>query len=238
MAKPEKLPQWQAQGFNIGSARQWIQHGYQIETANRWCDAGVFKAEDAQAWEAIGVSPYSVLPMLRAGMTPRDAVQWNELGYSFTEAAERHRAGLRPKSKNWWKRLFGVSSDADFALPETEAAAMRQLMQVGVPAATAKLFVDAGWSGDDAVPWAKAEIDATQALIFKHLGITPIEARKQQDKGHHALDIVAQWWDGGIPRAEVADWLGAGFSVSEATQARANGIDVTQAAVLRALGGQ
>lgn len=238
MDKPEKLPEWQAHGFTIGSARKWIQHGYQIDAANRWRDAGVFSADDAKAWQTIGISPYSVQPMLRAGMTPHDAVLWNELGYSYIEAAERHRVGQRPQPKSWWKQLFSSASDVDFALPEDEGTAMRELIRAGVSAITARRFVDVGWSGTDAIPWAKAGVDAAQALVFRLLGITPLEAQVLGDSGQSALDIVTEWWDGGIPRTEVADWLGAGFSVIETKHARANGLNVDQAAVLRSLGGQ
>jgi hypothetical protein len=114
---------------------------------------------------------------------------------------------------------------------------MQVLLQAGVPAAAARMFIDTGWQGVDAVPWAKASINPTQAAVYRELGIQPGEATRLAKAGYDALSILRTWWDGGIPRTEVAAWLGAGFTPAEAAQARTTGTSVEQAAVLRALGG-
>jgi hypothetical protein len=68
-------------------------------------------------------------------MTPHDAVQWPELGYTHTVAAERH-------------------------LADEQSATMRALLHGGVPAATARAYLDAGWSdAADVVTWAGTSID-------------------------------------------------------------------------------
>jgi len=72
------------------------------------------------------------------------------------------------------------------------------------------MFIDTGWQGVDAVPWAKASINPTQAAVYRELGIQPGEATRLAKAGYDALSILRTWWDGGIPRTEVAAWLGAG----------------------------
>ncbi len=234
--QPEKLYEWTAHGFSIGAARRWINHGYPIAAAQQWCGVGVTSPEAANAWTQAGVLPSAVTPLLRAGMTPRDVTLWTEMGYSVTEAAERHKAGYQPQPRVWWKEIFGRSDSPTFALEAAEVTAMRAMLQAGVPATTARVFVDTGWDGETAIPWARAGINVIQAAIFQELGLTPTEAVRLISAGHDGLEIVRTWWDSQIPRTEVAAWLGAGFSLEEAKQARSTGISAEQVAVLRALG--
>ena len=118
---PEPLHEWTAAGFDVGRARRWIGAGFPLDAALRWRAGGVHAPADASAWRAAGVSPHAVLPMLRAGMTPRDAVQWHELGYSHAEAADRHLAGERPRPRRWWWTLLRRRARRPDALADDEA---------------------------------------------------------------------------------------------------------------------
>jgi hypothetical protein len=80
--QPEDLHEWTARGFTVSEARRWIDNGFLMSSAGRWRDSGVYTPGDAFAWRTAGLTPYTVQPLLRAGMTPRDAVQWHELGYT------------------------------------------------------------------------------------------------------------------------------------------------------------
>lgn len=234
---PERLHQWTTHGFSVGLARRWIGKGFRIAAADQWRNHGVYAPEEAVAWQEAGISPYEVADLLQAGMTPKDIVHWRELGYSPPEALARHIKGEKPQPRIWWKELFNRHEAAPSQLPPAAAASMQVLLQAGVPAAAARMFIDTGWQGVDAVPWAKASINPTQAAVYRELGIQPGEATRLAKAGYDALSILRTWWDGGIPRTEVAAWLGAGFTPAEAAQARTTGTSVEQAAVLRALGG-
>ena len=235
---PEPLHEWTAAGFDVGRARRWIGAGFPLDAALRWRAGGVHAPADASAWRAAGVSPHAVLPMLRAGMTPRDAVQWHELGYSHAEAADRHLAGERPRPRRWWRTLLRRRARRPDALADDEADAMRELLASGVGAATARAYLDAGWRcGEDAASWAATGIDPAGAAAWRAIGLRPAEAAALAAGGADAFDVLRRWWDAGVPREEAASWLVAGFTPDEALRARADGATAERAAVLRALGG-
>lgn len=236
--EPEDLHQWTARGFTVAEARGWIDQGCLLSFAERWRASGVYAPGDALAWRTAGLTPYTVQPLLRAGMTPRDAVQWHELGYSHVEAAERHLAGERPRPRNRWRRLFGRRPPGPSTLDDEQSATMRTLLHAGVPAQTARAYLDAGWrDGAVAVRWAGTGLDPAQAAVYRAIGFTPAEASDLTAAGQDALDLLQQWWDVGIPRTEVPAWVVAGFTPHDARQARHNGTTAEQAAVLRALRG-
>ncbi|WP_461296881.1 hypothetical protein [Streptomyces harbinensis] len=114
---------------------------------------------------------------------------------------------------------------------------MKTLLHQGVPAAVARGFVASGWTGEEALPWARRGIDPGEARIFLALGFAVGEAEKVLADGESALAVMAGWWRAGIPLDEVAPWRAAGFTAQEAASLRAEGTDVEQAKVLRALGG-
>lgn len=237
--RPEDLHEWTARGFTVAEARRWIDDGFLLSSAERWRDSGVYTPGDASAWRTAGLTPYTVQPLLRAGMTPRDAVQWHELGYSHTAAAERHLAGERPRPKSRWRTVFGRRPRATSMLTDEQSATMRALLHAGVPAATGRAYLDAGWRvAADAVPWARTGIDPAQAAVYRSIGFTPAEASHLAEAGHDALELLQLWWDAGIPRTEVPAWAVAGFAPDDARHARDSGTTAEHAAVLRALGGQ
>jgi hypothetical protein len=237
--QPEDLHEWTARGFTVSEARRWIDNGFLMSSAGRWRDSGVYTPGDAFAWRTAGLTPYTVQPLLRAGMTPRDAVQWHELGYTHAEAAERHLAGERPRPRSWWRTLFGRRPQDSGVLTDEQSATMRGLLHADVPAATARAYLDAGWrDATDAVPWARTGIDPAQAAAYRSIGFTSAEASDLAEAGHAAFDLIQRWWDAGIPRSEVPAWAVAGFTPDDARHARDTGTTAEQAAVLRALGGQ
>lgn len=235
--EPEDLHVWTARGFTVADARRWIDNGFLLGSAERWRNSGVYTPGDACAWRTAGLTPYTVQPLLRAGMTPRDAVQWHELGYTHADAAERHLAGERPRPRSWWRSLLRRRVHQPSTLSAEQSTAMRALLHADVPAATARAYLDAGWQ-DDALPWARTSLDPAQAAAFRNIGFTATEAADLAETGHDAFDLTQRWWDAGIPRTEVPAWAMAGFSPEDARHARDTGTTADQAAVLRALGGQ
>jgi hypothetical protein len=234
--RPEALHEWQRQGFTVAEARQWIEYGFTVTTAQRWRKSGVYTAADARPWRTVGATPYTVDLWLRAGMTPRDAVQWRELGYSPEEAADRHLAGERPHPRGLLWRLRHCREKAGAALADEErSASMRDLLHAGIPAERARGYVEAGWIGTDALDWAKHEVEPGQARVFQALGLSAREASRILAEGDDGIALMTDFWGAGIPLDEVAAWRGAGFTAAEAARMRAEGTNVEQAQVLRAL---
>ncbi|MEO3891548.1 hypothetical protein [Nonomuraea sp. B5E05] len=233
---PEPLHEWRQRGFTIAEARQWIDNGFSIDDAQRWRKSGVYTAADARPWRTAGATPYTVDLWLRAGMTPREAVQWRELGYSPEEAADRHLAGERPHPRGWLWRLLHRGGEAGEAFADEErSGSMRELLGAGVPASRARAYVEAGWTDGTAVEWAKRGIEAGQARIFDALGLSAREAERVLISGQDAVALMTEFWRAGVPIDEVAAWRAAGFTAQEAARMGAEGTDVEQAKVLRAL---
>ncbi|ASO20155.1 hypothetical protein FHR81_000161 [Actinoalloteichus hoggarensis] len=257
--RPEALHEWLESGCTIGEARRWISGGFTASDAARWRRSGIYTPESAREWRSAGLTPYTVDGALRAGMTPRDAVRWRELGYAAQDAAERHLAGESPHPRRWWNRVFPsrpvrfvdgpgdvgasgpgasprVDEAADVDLRRRRSAAMRELLRAGITAAAARGFVDAGWSGETALPWARRAVPPTDASIFATLGLTPSEGARRLRAGEDGASMMTDWWRSGVPIDEVAAWAGGGFTPQEAAAMRADGVDVEQASILRALG--
>jgi hypothetical protein len=96
-------------------------------------------------------------------------------------------------------------------------------------------YLHSKWLDDDALPWAKCGIQASDARAWKMIGLTAAEAGELHKKDVQPLEVLRDWWEAGIPFEEVADWLGAGLTPAEAVAQRASGVTVEQAAALRAL---
>ncbi|GAA2986869.1 hypothetical protein [Streptosporangium longisporum] len=233
---PEPLHEWRTRGFTVAEARRWIEAGFLAFDAERWRTSGVYTPGAAREWRTAGATPYTVDVWLRAGMTPRDAVRWREMGHSPQEAAERHLAGERPWPVSRLGRLFGrARRRAGTTDDPAGSEAMRELLRGGVPAATARGFVEAGWSGRDALDWARRGVEPADAKVFHALGLTPTEAADLIGRGQDAISVMTRWWEAGVPPGEVAAWCGAGFDAEEAARLREEGTGVEQARILRAL---
>lgn len=237
---PEPLHTWREHGYAVGEARRWIADGFQLADADRWRTSGVYKPDEARAWRTAGATPYTVDRLLRAGMTPRDAVRWREFGVPAAEAAERHLAGEDPRPQRWTERLRPGRSRKGVGrtLSEQEAATMRELLRAGIPAEKARPYADLGWHGTEAVAWVARSLDAGDAKLFHSLGFSPPEAQRAVAQGENAIAVMTGWWRAGVPIDEVAPWCGAGFTAEEAAGLRAQGVDVEQARVMRALTGE
>jgi hypothetical protein len=180
---------------------------------------------------------------------------WTELGFNAAAARKHKRVGLSPVAA-YGREHRAASSQA----PPPAASGRAFVASLRRPGARAKpgspqvqemqRFVEAlgnrrspvihsymqrQWVDDEALAWALHEIDASEALAWKELGLTPVEARRQHDAGKSAMQTAKAWWEVGIPVSEVADWIGAGLTPGEAAEQRASGVTAERAAVLRSL---
>lgn len=181
---------------------EWTARGFTVADARRWIDAG-FRLESAERWRDSGVyRPGPALERRAAGLTA-----------STVRPMQRH---LAPRRLRGFLRPRG-----GLALSDHEAETLNALRSAGVPAATARAYLDAGWQDNAGVPWALAGINPAQALVYQSLGFTPSESATLNSQGHEALTLMREWWAAGIPRAEVAAWVGAGFTPQQAAVLRA-----------------
>ncbi len=226
---------WLDAGFMPQAAAEWQRLGCGIAAATAWRDAGGATAAEAGAWLAAGTTPATVGPALRSGMTPPQLARWREVGYSLDEAIAGFLAGSRPVVRIWHQRLLHPFRSRPRPAPasgEGEAALVAALTAAKVPPPVLRAYVDAGWSVEDAAAWAVHVQRPVDAVLFRLLGLDPASAAGLGEVD--ASQLVADWWESGLPREHVAAWLLAGFSPAEATEAERQGSTVEQAKVLRA----
>jgi hypothetical protein len=149
-----------------------------------------------------------------------------------------HLAGGRPLPRRRLRALLPVRRPPGLDLSEEQAHTMDALLSAGVPAATARAYLDTGWKGAEAVPWARAGVDPAQARVYRAIGFSPREGAALAGDGRDALALMCEWWDAGVPRGEVAAWAAAGFNSAEAARARVPGTGPQGARAPRSPGGR
>ncbi|SIO89985.1 hypothetical protein [Nocardiopsis sp. JB363] len=92
---------------------------------------------------------------------------------------------------------------------------------LGFTVGEARRWIDAGRRGARAAPWARAGVEASQAVLYRCLGLFPEEAARLAEAGTDAEQLLCAWWDAGIPRAEASSWLIARTSPEDAVRAEA-----------------
>ena len=232
---------WKGLGISEQDGSVWWKHRIDPGDALRWRRASVSEPIDAVRWSIAGVTPDTVREWIYAKIDAREAVGWTELGFNVAEARRHKRAGRTPVQA--YGRGYRIQTPAGRpggppqpGLPPGGAGPHRFMQTVGrrdprvVPS-----YVARQWFDDEAIAWAVHGIEASEALAWKELGLTPVEAERQQSSGANAMQTAKAWWQAGIPFDEVADWIGAGLTPDEAADQRANGVTVERAAVLRSL---
>ena len=230
---------WEIVGISEQEAMAWWERRFRPADAQRWRDAGVPEPIDAVHWRTAGVSPDKVREWVYAKIDAREAAAWIELGFTVAEARKHKRAGRTPvQAYGRQHRGKGAAGGAQL-LPGAPRHRVdpRHFMEAvrRRDPRVANTYMYRQWFDDEAMGWALHGIEASEALAWKELGLTPVEAERQQSQGMNAMQTVKAWWQAGIPFDEVADWIGAGLTPSEAAQQRAKGVTAERAAVLRSL---
>jgi hypothetical protein len=230
---------WQALGINRHEGENWWRHRIEPPDALRWRRAGVQEPLAAARWRIAGVHPATVREWIYAEIDAGEAVVWAELGFDAARARVHKRAGRTPVEAHGVERRApsGGGSARAGAADHPRRAFFQALAGHGnlqrgrlIPS-----YMSRQWFDDEAVAWAVSGFEAADAIAWKELGLTPDEAKRQQDQGANAMQTAKAWWRAGIPVDEVADWMGAGLTPDEARKQRADGVTVEQAAVLRSL---
>lgn len=240
--------EWQMLGIAKEEGEGWWKHRIEPADALRWRRAGVSAPIDAVRWTIAGVEPGTVREWIYAKIDAGEAVVWAELGFSAARARVHKRAGRTPvQAYGSENRAQSVSIGSAASGPGSAASGpgstghpRHQFMQAVMGRGHQQRhmihsYMVRQWFDDEAIAWAIHGFDASEAIAWKELGLTPIEAQRQQEQGANAMQAAKAWWRAGIPVDEVADWIGAGLTPEEASRQRANGVTVEQAAVLRSL---
>lgn len=238
---PEDLTPWLAAGFRRVDALAWRRWNFTLEDARRWQRAGVRVALAAAQWQAAAVSPATVGSWLAEKITASEAIRWHEFGFDLDQAREHRKHGRGPDQAFGQHQVTrSVSAFQGGAIAATgpvsaQASAFRAFMRSGAAPNVLAGYMQAHWTDEDAVAWAKQGIQAWDARTWRMIGLTPAEAAELQNADVRPERVIEEWWRAGIPFEEVADWLGAGLTASEAVEQRAAGVTQEQAAALRAL---
>ena len=239
--RPFDAEEWRILGIAKAEGEVWFKHRIVPADALRWQRAGVSDPMDAVRWRIAGVDPRSVREWIYAEIDAREAVVWAELGFNAASARKHKRAGRTAVQA--YGRQHRVQTTPMSAGPGQPASPRRGFGPMhgfmGTVArrnpALMRSYMLQDWFDDEALAWATHGIEASEAIAWKELGLTPPEAERQQARGATAMQTAKAWWQAGIPVEEVADWIGAGLTPEEASEQRANGVTVEQAAVLRSL---
>ncbi len=228
-------------GIAKDEGESWWKHQIEPGDALRWRRAGVPAPIDAVRWKIAGVDPSTVREWIYAEIDASEAVVWAELGFNAARARVHKRAGRTPvKAYGSEHRVQSVSMASPAGSHVVTNDPRHQFMQAVMRRGHQQRhlihsYMSRQWFDDEAIAWAVHGFDASDAIAWKELGLTPIEAQRQQEQGANVMQAAKAWWRAGIPVDEVADWIGAGLTPEEACEQRANGVTVEQAAVLRSL---
>jgi hypothetical protein len=229
---------WSAAGFSGEQAKSFRRWRFTLAQAVEWRQAGVPDGLLAAQWTTAGATAATVGNWRAAGIDASEAVHWHEMGFDLQAARDAVRRGLTPDAAFAGRHRTSMGSGGGGFLARGsrgQANALRRLHEAGVPPEIVRGYLTGSWDPEEALPWARAGVDAADAILWRTLGITPAEAGRLARKGVSAAETVRDWWRAGIPFDEVADWIGAGLSAAEAAEQRAHGITAEQAAALRAL---
>jgi hypothetical protein len=241
---------WESIGISGAEGEGWWRHRIEPGQALSWRRAGVSEPLEAVRWKTAGVDPGKVREWVYAEIDAREAVVWAELGFDAAGARGHKRAGRSAVQAYGMEQrtrgggLSGIVSSISSVSPTgSQAAALQgphRLMQAlgrhhRGNRHVLHSYMSRQWFDDEAIAWASHGIEAADALSWKELGLTPVEAARQQAQGASAMQTAKAWWRAGIPVDEVADWIGAGLTPEEAVAQRAKGVTGERAAVLRSL---
>jgi hypothetical protein len=229
-------PGWARRGFDEPSAELWLDAGFSDpDEAVLWHRRGL-DPSSARAWRAIGVDRPIVAERWRSvGFSAREARNWFAIGVDdHRQAIELSAAGLHSSDVGMWV-AYGVSTLAAILrlvwLGLTPAD-VRELREVGmsdwdlirasqsnVDLSTMTMWLEAGWSFDDATKWLAVGATIKTATSWRDLALGDDEARR--------------WLVAGIAPSEAGAWTASGVSdANVAVELRADGVSADHVVAL------
>lgn len=238
-----------AAGVPADELHTWWKWRLSAEQAKAWRAAGVLEPLDAAQWVTAKVTPEAVGAWLGADITAGEAITWHEYGFGLDEAVGYRRQGYTAD------QAFDVSRGRTPKGPDDEVApgdALSGLMSYqsggahdetqrfisragGSDGMVMYSYINENWLDDEAIAWARQNIDASTARTWQDLGLRPAEAGRFTRRDLTPMAVAKAWWQAGIPFEETASWIGAGLTPAEAIEQRANGVTAEQAETLRTL---
>ena len=240
---------YRAVGMSAEDGRRWWRWRLTADQAQAWRRAGVDDPASAVQWTIAGAAAETVGRWRSAGLAAAEAILWHEYEFELDEAVRYKREGHRPDQAFDLRRGDRPRRSDD---PAASGDAISGLMAFtgGDPQDRAQRFVlrtqgsdglvtvsylNQNWLDDEAIAWARHNVDATTAQAWQDLGLRPEEADRFIRRGLGPMAVARAWWRAGIPFEEAASWAGAGLTPEEAVEQRANGVTAEQAETLRIL---
>jgi hypothetical protein len=182
--RPFDLESWREHGFSEESGLDWWRHRIDPAEALRWQRVAVAEPIDAVRWKIAGIGPDTVREWIYAKIDAREAVAWTEMGFSVAEARKHKRAGrtaVQAYGRAHRARLVQSYPPAPQALPGRpgrSGSGPQHFIETvrGRDPRMIHSYMHRQWFDDEAIAWASHGIDAADALAWKELGVTPIEA--------------------------------------------------------------
>lgn len=127
-------------------------------------------------------------------------------------------AGIRPRNSRC--RVTVLNRGPGVRAPAKLHESLRQAIGHH-DAQIARSYIRRQWLDAEAITWAAQGIEASDALAWKELGLSPTEAGRQEVCGMNAIRTAKAWWQAGIPFAEFAECIRSGLTPNEAAVQRA-----------------
>lgn len=240
-----------AAGIPADELHTWWKWRLSADEAKAWRAAGVLEPIEAAQWATAKVTHETVNAWLKAGITAAESITWHEYGFSLEDAAKYKQQGhTADQAFDVSRGRTPQSADDDYSVAPGDAlSGLMSYQGGGAQDETQRFISKAGasdgmvmysyinenWLDNEAIAWARHNIDAATARIWKDLGLRPAEAGRFIRRGLSPMAVARTWWQANIPFDEAPSWIGAGLTPEETIEQRANGVTAEQAETLRTL---
>lgn len=238
-----------AAGIPGDELHTWWRWRLSADQAKAWRAAGVLEPIEATQWATAKVTHETVDAWLKAGITASEAITWHEYGFGLDDAARYQQQGHTADQAFDISRGRTPKAPDESADPGDALSGLMSYTSGGAQDATQRFisraassdgmvmysYINDNWLDDEAIAWAKHNIDVATARIWKDFGLRPAEAGRFIRRGLSPMAVARTWWQAGIPFDEAPSWIGAGLTPEETIEQRANGATAEQAETLRTL---
>ncbi|MCF6468594.1 hypothetical protein FAF44_09375 [Nonomuraea sp. MG754425] len=241
---------YEAAGIPAAEGRRWWTWRLTPGQATAWRRAGVTDPAEAVQWGTAHVVPDEIAACRAARLTAAEALLWHEYEFGLADALALRRQGHTPERAHDLRHGRPPRDADDPTAPGDAFTSLMAFAGGGDPRDRTQRFIarlgntDAlviysycgqDWVDDEAAAWARRNVDAPTARMWRELGLRPAEADRHIRRGLTPMAVARAWWRAGIPFEETASWAGAGLTPEEAVAQRAMGVTAEQAETLRAL---
>jgi hypothetical protein len=164
-------------GLSLEEARAWS------EVASLHMSTGAEIVSRVVAWRRIGVpagAPVMRLASVLLERDPEEVRPWLESGFTAEDVAAWEAVDL-PRATRWRAAGFGARQARELVLadPNVTPEEARSFDDAGIEPARRVRWVAAGFSAAEAREWTDVDVVASEARVWRSLGLGPADARAQ-----------------------------------------------------------